>query len=58
MNIELKSDPESISIKSTIMAKYLTIDQVVEKKYKITEAQLKRVLYKTHYDEVEASLGF
>ncbi len=36
----------------------MTIDQVLDAKYGITEAQLKRVLYKKHYDEIKAKKGF
>lgn len=32
------NDQESILIKATIIAKYLTIDEVLERRYKITEA--------------------
>jgi hypothetical protein len=54
---EPDSDPESIAFKSTTLAKYLTLDTVLDRNHHITEAQLKRVLYKQYFDELEQSRG-
>lgn len=50
---EPDSEPDSIAFKSMTLAKYLTLDEVLERTYEITEAQLKRVLYKQYFDELE-----
>lgn len=51
-------DPEIIMSKSSVIAKYLTVDQVLERKHGINEAQLKRVLYKSYYDQLEEQRGY
>jgi hypothetical protein len=52
------NDQESILIKATIIAKYMTLDQILERKYQVTEPQLKRVLYNAYFDEIEKDRGF
>lgn len=37
-DLENANDPESLIIKSTIVAKYLTLDQVLERRHGINEA--------------------
>ena len=46
LDYEAENDPHNIIYKSTTVAKYLTLDIVLEKTYGINEAQLKRMLYK------------
>ncbi len=60
VNAEFDSsnDPEIIMLKSTILAKYITVDHILEKNHGINEAQLKRVLYKSYFDDIEAQRGF
>jgi hypothetical protein len=36
----------------------MTLDQVLERKYQVTEPQLKRVLYNAYFDEIEKDRGF
>lgn len=38
------------SFKCFTLANYITVDEILERKYSITENQLKRILYKKHYD--------
>ncbi len=54
---ETNDNPESIFNKATTVTKYLTLDIVLEKNNQITEAQLKRMLYKADYDEEEQERG-
>lgn len=36
----------------------MTLDQILERKYQVTEPQLKRVLYTAYFDEIEMDRGF
>ena len=57
-DLETQNDQDSIILKATILAKYMTLNQVLERSHGVNETQLKRVLYKAYYDEIEASRGF
>jgi hypothetical protein len=39
------NETENTILKSTIMAKYITLDKILDEKHHLSEAQLKRVLY-------------
>ncbi|CDW82032.1 UNKNOWN [Stylonychia lemnae] len=53
-----ESDPLQMAIyKSTTVAKYITLDMILEKSHKISEAQLKRMLYKQDFDNLESKKG-
>jgi homogentisate 1,2-dioxygenase len=49
---EDENDPDQIIFKSTTAAKYITIDMILEKEYKINEAQLKRMLYQADFEQL------
>lgn len=49
--LDSENDPDNICYKSTTVAKYLTLDIILEKNNGISEAQLKRMLYKADFDE-------
>lgn len=36
----------------------MTLDQILERKYQVTEPQLKRVLYNAYFDQIEKDRGF
>lgn len=55
---EPEEEPGSIAYKSTILAKYLTLDEILDKRYKISEPILKRALYKAYFDAVEKQQSF
>lgn len=57
MDLDNNQDPEVLMIKSSLIAQYITADQILEKRHGINEAQLKRVLYRQYYDELEAKQG-
>ena len=50
---EYPNDQEAIVYNATVIAKQLTLDQILERRYKVTEAQLKQVLYNAYFDEIE-----
>ncbi len=55
--IENENDPEMIILKCTVLAKHLTLDQVLERRHGLNESQLKRVLYKSYFDKLEQERG-
>lgn len=52
INYEDENDPDQIIYKSTTVTKYMTLDMILDKEYKINEAQLKRMLYKADFDRI------
>eukprot|EP00347_Sterkiella_histriomuscorum_P005861 403354996 len=55
---EDQNDPEQVVYKSTTVAKYITLDMILDKEYKINEAQLKRMLYKSDFDRIDPNMSF